>query len=139
LTTARIELFYRCQHDDCHPQRHPNLLLDCHALARPAASAHATAVCPWVCLYLRGGWFDGGHAGVRALGPAGARHVFCGGSLALCVDWGGGLPAVWRHLLLVSQNHRSSAERAGGQMELLADVHWFQSDLLPHARAWAAG
>src|SRR5213075_2165886 len=72
-------------------------------------------------------------AGVGFFQHAGTRHVLRRRSFSLRAHRRGGLPALWRSLLLVSQMDRAPPERTPGPLALLALFYRIQSDVLPNA------
>ena len=77
--------------------------------------------------------------GLGAARPAGARHLLRRRAPALRADRRRRLPALRRHLLLVSQDHRPDAERAARPLALLAVLHRLQRDVLSDAPARPRG
>ena len=113
---ARPELLHRGEHHDRDPDRRPDLLLDRHALERPAAVAHAAAVrrSASSSIFVIGG-LTGVMLASRAARPAGPRHLLRRRALPLRADRRHRLPAARRPLLLVPEDHRPDAERAARQ------------------------
>ena len=136
---ARRELLHRREHDDRHPQRDPDLLLDRHPVGGAAAAHGALAL---------GARFRGRvhHRGVHrgddrlgAVRSAGPRHVLHRGAPALRADRRRRLPAVRRVLLLVPQSHRPAAGRAPGALAVRAVLRRGEPHLLPDAPARPGG
>jgi cytochrome c oxidase subunit 1 len=98
---ARRELLYGRQHPDRAPERHSDLLLDRHAVGRPAAVRDAALVRARLLFHLRARRPDRGHAGIRAARCPGPRHLLRRGALPLRPDRRRRISAVRGVLLLV--------------------------------------
>jgi cytochrome c oxidase subunit 1 len=90
---------------DCDPDRHADLQLDRHALARQAALHDAVAVRHRLHRGFRDRWPHGRDARVGAARPAAARYVLRGRAFPLRADRRRSVSAARRCLLLVPQAH----------------------------------